>query len=123
MNDGQDKRRIQRIQLDSPIGAKVQTTTVTVVDISVTGARLEHDFPLTRGKHLSLEFHCNGQKVLLQCEVIRCKFEKHDSRAVYTSGVTFAEPGGESVATLRQMIIDYIERDLEARKAHLIRIR
>lgn len=118
-----DRRRIQRIHLDSPLAARLETMKAVVTDISSVGAKIEHDQPLPRSRQIPLEFSCDGESVTLACDVIRSKYEQREDRAVYCSGLRFSEPEDPTVETLREMITRLIERDLEARKAHLIRVK
>lgn len=120
-----DRRRIQRVHLDSPLAARLETMKAVVTDISSVGAKIEHDQPLprSRSRQIPLEFSCDGESVTLACDIIRSKYEQREDRAVYCSGVRFSEPEDPTVQTLREMISRLIERDLEARKAHLIRVK
>lgn len=123
MQSNDDRRRILRIRLDSPFGAKVATSRVIVRDISAEGARIEHDFPLSRGKRVTLEFSCDGERVDIACDVIRCKFEKHQGEVVYCSGLRFAESQEASMSVLREILARFVRRDFEARREHLLKIR
>ena len=118
-SEDRNRRRIQRVQLDSPLAAKLERTRVTVLDVSAEGARIEHDFPLVRGRKISLQFFCDGQQVVLGCEVIRCKFEQTERGAIYRSGLRFSEGEAPSVSLLRDLIAGVIRRDFDAREAHL----
>lgn len=119
MSSEREKRKIQRIRLDCPIVAQIGSAAVILVDLSTVGARLEHDFPLAAGKDLQLHLTAGGESVLVDCIVTRCKLERGVSGGVaYCTGVKFVDPHGEPVSVLRRVIAEYVQRDLEARRAH-----
>ncbi|HET7712567.1 MAG TPA: PilZ domain-containing protein, partial [Thermoanaerobaculia bacterium] len=118
-----ERRTLSRILFDSPILAKVATWKVTLLDISADGARIEHTFPLARGKEVILNFEYRGEQVSVACDVVRCKFEKHEDRVSYYSGLRFTNVQDGSVATLREIIAEAVGHDFEARKQHMLKIK
>jgi hypothetical protein len=119
MKPTKDERRvIQRIRFDAPLTAKIATNKVTLVDVSATGARIEHEFPLSRGKIVPLEFEFEGASMHIRCTVARCKLEKGEAGALYRSGLAFAldDP---ALGDIRALIASVVTRDFDARKAHL----
>lgn len=119
MSSGEDDRRkIQRIQFDSPLGAKMEATPVTLLDISASGARIEHSFPLAKGKVINLRFDYEGRSLSIDCEVIRCHLENGTGGAAYRSGLSF-DTEDASYLDLRAMIADAVMKDFVARRAHI----
>lgn len=119
MTSNSDRRRLMRVQLDTPISAKLAASRVVLIDISPEGARIEHGFPLFRGKHVSLSFEAGSSRVSVTCVVVRCKIEKHDDKVAYYSGLRFESVDDGSVESLRTMITSAIQRDFEARQQHI----
>ena len=115
---GDDRRKIQRIQFDSPLGAKMEATHVVLLDISASGARIEHSFPLAKGKVINLSFEYEGRSLSIDCEVIRCHLENGPEGAAYRSGLSF-DRDDPSYHELREMIADAVMKDFVARKAHI----
>ena len=115
-----DRRRLMRVQLDTPISAKLAASRVVLIDISPDGARIEHGFPLFRGKRVSLSFEAPSSRVSVSCTVVRCKIEKHNDKVAYYSGLKFDSVDEGSDEALRKMITAAIQRDFEARQQHLI---
>lgn len=113
-----DRREIQRIQFESPLGAKLEASPVILLDISASGARIEHSFPLSKGKVINLGFEYGGRSISLDCEVIRCHLENGAGGAAYRSGLSFdkEDPG---YIELREMIADAVMKDFVARRAHI----
>lgn len=116
MTSSSDRRRLMRVQLDTPITAKLAASRVVLVDISPEGARIEHTFPLYRGKTVSLSFTAGSRHVSVACTVVRCKIEKHDDKVAYFSGLKFLAIQDGSLDALRSMITAAVERDFEARQ-------
>jgi len=113
-----DRRRIQRIQFESPLGAKMEATPVVLLDISASGARIEHSFPLAKGRVINLSFEYEGKSIAIDCEVIRCHLENGPGGAAYRSGLAF-DRNDPSYQELREMIADAVMKDFVARQAHI----
>jgi hypothetical protein len=118
MKSKDDRRVIQRIRFDSPLTAKIATNRVTLIDVSATGARVEHEFPLSSGKSVQLEFEFEGASLHIRCTVARCKLENSERGVLYRSGLAFAEDD-PALAEIRALIASVVTRDFAARKAHL----
>ncbi|HEX6177448.1 MAG TPA: PilZ domain-containing protein [Thermoanaerobaculia bacterium] len=90
-----DRRHARRIRLEPPVAGDLSHFPVSVVDLSTSGARIQHDAPLTfqPGKRFVLEFRCDGEKFRVNCTVARSRLDIQSSahRKVYTSGVRFVE--------------------------------
>lgn len=119
MTDSGDRRRFMRIQLDTPIIARVEGTGVTLLDLSAEGARIAHMFPLARGSELSLEFEYEGRTVGVKSEVIRCYVDRYRMRVTYCSGLRFSNADAASLSALHDIISDAVARDFEARSEQL----
>lgn len=98
-----EQRKSRRVHFEMPVEGGLSKMPVTVVDVSTEGAQIEHPFPLKRGKHVTLEFVCDDERISMECEVTRCRLEKvhqgDSSRVVYRSGVHFTDDG-QSADTL-----------------------
>ncbi len=113
-----ERRVIQRIRFDSPLTAKIATNRVTLIDVSSTGARIEHDFPLSRGKAVGLEFEFEGVSLHIACTIARCKLENSDHGVLYRSGLAF-DLNDPALGEIRKLIASVVTRDFDARKQHL----
>jgi hypothetical protein len=96
----EEKRNARRIRLQPPAAGDLSHVPVSVVDLSTSGARIQHDTPLAfqPGKRFLLSFTCDGEKFALQCNVARSRLDIHNSahRKVYTSGVRFVDLSKET---------------------------
>ena len=118
MKSKSERRIIQRVRFDSPLTAKIATNRVTLIDVSATGARIEHDFPLSSGKQVRLEFEFEGAVLAIECKVARCKLENSDHGALYRTGLAF-DRDDPALREIRGLIADVVGRDFAARKQHL----
>jgi hypothetical protein len=113
-------RRAKRVRLFSPIGANIDGSKITVVDISSIGARVEHGFPLNIGSHVRVDFEWESSVIGIECEVVRCKLDKSifKDRISYTSGLRFTEPDGPTVRELMDLVSSVVKEDLDARREY-----
>ncbi len=119
MAEGSDRRRIMRIQLGTPLVAKVGLSPVVLLDISSEGARIQHSFPLANGKEVELSFTYGIIVVHVPSLLVRCKFEKNRDRASYFSGLRFVDKKDGSLMALRDIITEAVSEDFLARHKHL----
>jgi hypothetical protein len=119
MAHNQDRRNAPRVQLRPTIGGELSHFAVTVADVSVTGARIQHETPLmmTPGKRFVLDFVCNGERFVLPCTVARSRLEtnKVTRRLTYTTGIRFVDIDEFTVARLwaaiRATVVDVLAQD------------
>lgn len=115
-----ERRRIQRINLDLPVTGRLSGMRVTILDLSTIGARVDHTFPLAKGRRLRLDFTFEDETISIHCDVTRCISPKGSGVVQpqgYTSGLQFVEPLGASRASLLRMILAMVTRDLTKPKA------
>jgi hypothetical protein len=113
-------RRVQRVHLGQPLVARLASTDVVLVDISVLGARVEHHVPLAAGAYTRLSFEWEGRPFVLECRIVRSRLERFSVGAegltVYHSGLEFEAMPTETKARLKEMIGGFISRALEEQK-------
>jgi hypothetical protein len=110
-----ERRRFQRLRLGEPVKGRLSGMRVAILDVSTTGARVEHSFPLAAGRRLTLEFPWQEESISLQCDVVRCAAHRGGSIATanaYASGLKFCEPPGPARASLVRMITELVSRDM-----------
>lgn len=95
---------------------------VAVTDISLNGARIEHQVQMHAGAETTLTFTWEGETVTADVLVKRCKLERFSPGAngitVYHSGVEFLNMHGHSAESLQNVIGAHIMRALEEQKAN-----
>jgi PilZ domain-containing protein len=117
---GPRNRRVLRVHLATPVVARLGTTQVVLVDISVMGARVEHHVPLAAGARAKLSFTWDDEEISTECKIVRSRLERFsvgaDGLTVYHSGLEFDETSTEVKAQLKRMIERFISRALEEQK-------
>lgn len=108
MGQKNEKRNARRICIDPPVAGDLSHFPVSVIDLSTSGARIQHDTALTfqPGKRFVLSFTCDGDRFLLPCAVARSRLDIHNSahRKLYTTGVRFTELSEETAERLWGLI-------------------
>ncbi len=112
------QRVVQRVEPDYPVVGQLPAGNVIVADLSIVGARVEHQFPLASGRRVRLDFSCEGESLSLLCDVTRCKLQRSSGRfgVVYTSGLRFCDPPESASNALKRVIAGFVTRKLKAMK-------
>ncbi len=110
MQSGEERREFQRLRLDPPVAGTLGDAGVTLIEIGVLGARVEHDEPLDASGG-ELRFGYNGGEIALRCEVVRTATVTAGGRS--QSGVRFVAAVGESGDRLRAMLAQLVSKALE----------
>jgi len=102
---GDERREFQRLHLTSPIPGTFGETPVTIIEIGILGARIQHDGAIAeRG---DLRFAHDDSPVVLRCEVVRTS----DSH----SGLRFLAALEDSGDRLRAMLAQLAKAALDER--------
>ncbi len=113
-------RRVQRIHLATPLVARLGTTEVVLVDVSVLGARVEHHIPLAAGSRARLSFTWEDEEIVTECRIVRSRLERFsvgaDGLTVYHSGLEFEDTTPQMREKLKRMLARFISRALEEQK-------
>jgi hypothetical protein len=113
---GEERREFQRMQLDAPIPATFGTTAVSIVEVGVLGARIQHAAPLDSPR-AELRFAGDGNVIAMKCEAVRTFPSNHSKHpdAALMSGLRFIAALGESGDYLREMLARLVSRALQER--------
>ena len=104
---GEERREFQRLRLDPPITGTFGSTPVSIREIGVLGARLQHLESLTTPR-AELRFTHNGIDIAMRCEMVR-------SVGPDQTGVRFLAAIGDSGDKLRAMLAELVEKALHER--------
>lgn len=121
-----ERREFQRLSLPAPLSAEFGAASVQVLEIGVTGARLEADHPLTVGVRHPLRFVWEGEQLELEAEVVRSVTPSTPPASPRRqSGVAFAAAQPEMADRLRGLLARIVlhrlsERRLEAPALELV---
>ncbi len=108
-----EKRRVQRITLQQPLGGSVSKQAVRIVDLSTMGARVEHSNSLGGRRMVELRFEADGEVLTLRCELVRSRLQRSVENAgvvVYSSGLRFSDPTEDARAEVRVLVAQLVER-------------
>jgi hypothetical protein len=118
--DSPRTRRVQRVHLAQPLVARLASTQVVLVDISLMGARVEHHTPLSAGAYTRLSFEWEDETISIECRIVRSRLERFsagaDGLTVYHSGLEFESMPKPTKTQLKTMIASFIVRALEEQK-------
>jgi len=115
-----DRRRAQRVVLNTPIPGRLESQSVSILEIGLAGSRLEHHQSLSIDSVVTLSFSWDDEELALSARVARCVLQpllsERVGEMVYQSGLEFPEDSGRSSNMLRSMITSYVTRSLEELK-------
>lgn len=111
---GEERREFQRLHLDPPIPGSLGTTAISILEIGVLGARVQHAAPFDE-KSGELRFSFGDDEVGLKCDIVRTR-PGHDEKypgSGLESGLRFVSALGESGDLLRSMLGELITRAMK----------
>lgn len=111
----EERREFQRLRLTAPLTGTFGVSSVSIVELGILGARIQHEGDLApRGE---LRFESGGNEVTMRCEVVRT-IEADQFRfpgARFISGMRFLAAVGESGDELRAVLARLVTSALEGR--------
>lgn len=111
---GEERREFQRLRLEAPIPGTFGADAVTIVEVGVLGARIQHAAPLAaqRGE---LRFSSEGSDIVMRAEIVRTLDAGQTRYTDLVSGVRFVAAVGESGDHLRAMLSRLVVPAIENR--------
>ncbi len=112
----EERREFQRLTLSPPVPATLGSTAVSILEIGVLGARVQHAEPLDV-QYAELRFAYRGQEMDMKCEIVRTSagVSKYPGAGL-ESGVRFLAAIAESGDRLRDMLAELVSKELDARR-------
>lgn len=106
-----------------PVPGRVGRARVFVIEIGLSGVRLLHQGVLPRpGDTFHLDFEWEARRLAFDCEVVHNDLQKlaksASEKSTYTAGAHIIAATGDSAITLRNLLIEHIERALDEQKAN-----
>lgn len=108
-----ERREFQRLLLPEAIAARYGGQDVQIVELGVTGARLEHEAPFKRGASRRLIFSWNGNRIEIESDVIH---SRRTPDGGMQSGVRFLQARGRSDRHLRSQLADAVDAVITIRR-------
>lgn len=113
-SNGEERREFQRLRLEAPLPGSFGSAEVTIVEVGVLGARVQHAGALDpRG---DLRFTYGASEIVMRCEVVRT-LEASVTRYGdgFVSGLRFMAAVGDSGDHLRAMLSRLVVQAIEHR--------
>ena len=110
-----ERRSTQRVRLFTPVSAHTAEGSVLLLDLSASGARIEHLFALRVGSELTLTLDYGTAHLDIDASVIRCRIQQRSKRPSYTSAIRFATEDETLIEGVRALIRTIVHDDLPAR--------
>ena len=119
-NDFMERRKAPRVKLEGQTEGWIQAMfDVTLVDLSTTGALVEHAYPLRPDTIYSLTFSTlHGELTFtMKARVVRTFVARSvqppegEPELVYRSGLEFVNPTPEQIAALEQLLKPLLEEE------------
>ncbi len=107
-----EKRSVRRLELPVPLCGKIASWKVDVSELSLRGARVVHHTPFERGRCMTLELSLDGQRIEIECEVVRCRLASTVPAMLYSSGLRFREPSADALQPVRKYLADTVRREV-----------
>jgi hypothetical protein len=114
---GEERREFQRLRLDPPVPGSLGTTAVSILEIGVLGARVQHADRFEQ-EYVELRFSFDTDEIGMKCEVVRTLSGEDATHpgAGFESGVRFLAAVDESGDKLRSMLASLVTREFELRR-------
>jgi hypothetical protein len=104
---GAERREFQRLPLENPIPGNFGSVAVSIVEIGILGARIQHAVPFPEPR-AELQFAYGGKEIAMRCDVVR----SYPDETGRVSGVRFLAAVGESGDHLRDMLAQLVNQAL-----------
>lgn len=108
---GEERREFQRLRLDPALPGTIGKTAVSILEVGVLGARVQHKDPLDL-EYAELHFSSEGDDIVMRCEVIR-SFQRPSG---LESGLRFLAAVEDSGDRLRAMLARLVTHEFEVRR-------
>ena len=95
----------------------VRARKVRILDLSVAGACIEHNFAMSRGSRVRLQIEWDKKHIALPAVVTRCVLMGYTEGVkgipIYQSGMEFENPDSNELMALKQLVDAHVTRALE----------
>jgi hypothetical protein len=121
-DQNRDRRQYGRIDLDQPLKGFLDEFPVRVIEVSVSGLRVEHDMRIVPAPTRKIRVEWKGRTLQFGCVVARSTLfrlaQEANEKSIYHSGIRILESVGDAEMQLREFIADRVTRALDEQKAN-----
>lgn len=117
---GDERRKKTRIQLSRVILARYGSLGVAILDITDSGARIEHFTRLDVGRKARLRLDLKQREIEVEATVRSCRLHRFapGEETVYQSGLMFTDYSGDAAHQLKEMVATLVARSLAEQVAN-----
>lgn len=117
-----NRRRAERLKLHEPLRASLDSVPVTLLEIGLLGAQLEHTRRIDGGRKGRLTFVWEDEEISINATVVRSEVSvartESSGEMTYLAGVEFESTPDSSSAQIKRMISFLVTRSIEHMKAN-----
>lgn len=117
-----DRRQYGRIDLEEPLRGFLDDIPVRVIEVSVSGMKVEHDQRMAPAPTRKIRIDWNGKTLQFGCVVARSMLiqlaKEENEKSIFHSGIRILDPVGESETYLREFVAERVTRALDEQKAN-----
>lgn len=117
-----ERRKKKRIALTRGVMARYGTLDVIMIDISESGARIEHFTQLNVGRKSRFRFDWQQTGMELEAAVVSCKIHRlaheDEGTTVFQSGLFFTDYVGDTASRIHEMVNMLVARSLAEQVAN-----
>lgn len=102
-----ERRRVPRVAFDMVVPATIAGLRVHLLELSNSGARIEHEVPFAVRREMRIRFEQGDDSFELSCEVVRCRLQRSAARpgsVAYSSGLRFTDSTERSREQVRLLV-------------------
>lgn len=119
---GAERRKKQRVKLTRGLIARFGTVGAVILDITDSGARIEHFVRLELGRKARFRFDWQQKAIEVEATVMSCRVHRFahgdDGTTVYQSGLFFSAFVDDAADRLREMVAAIVARSLAEQVAN-----
>ena len=121
-NEGVERRRFGRIDLEKPLTGHIGEVQVEVVEVSVVGFRVLHEVRFPPGEDSAITLDWDGRQMRFGITIVRSTLfrlaKNAFEKSLYQSGIRIDRAFGDSETALRDLIAHRVMRALDEQKAN-----
>ncbi len=98
-----------RLELPQPIAATLVDQDATIVEVSLVGCAVHHPARVKVGASVTLQFVWRGKRERVDAKVARSTMEFNSGKAVYVTGLQFADTVDQAPDVIRRIVASLVE--------------
>ena len=113
MNRTDERREFQRLELRTPVEARLGDVDGRIVELGILGARVELDSPVAEKTETTIRFKVNDTELSFDCVVARLPDPTAMSHSQHLAGLLFTRAHDNSDERLRNVLTTMVREEIE----------